>query len=63
LGYVLLFRVVPWPRESHDGHQERLWPSAFAYVVLMSDEYKLDSVGWRMERCEIQELRKSLFRR
>jgi len=27
----------------------------------MSDEYKPDSVGWRVERCEIQGPRKSLF--
>jgi hypothetical protein len=32
-------------------------------VVLVSDEYKPDSVGWRMERWEIQVPRKSLFRR
>jgi hypothetical protein len=53
--------------ESHDGHQERVCeqagPSADADVVLVSDEYKPDSVGWRMEQQEIQGRRKSPFRR
>jgi hypothetical protein len=41
-----------------DGHRERVWrqpgPSAAADIVLVSDEYKPDSVGWRMEQPEIQ---------
>jgi hypothetical protein len=52
--------------ESHDGHQERIWeqpgPSTAADVVLVSDEYQPDSVGWRMEQQEIQGPRKSQFR-
>jgi hypothetical protein len=53
--------------EAHDGHQERNWerpgPFAAADVVLVSDEYKPESVGWRMKQQEIQDPRKTPFRR
>jgi hypothetical protein len=38
-------------------------PSWSADVVLVSDEYKPESVGWRMEQQESQGPRKSSFRR
>jgi hypothetical protein len=48
-------------------HQERVWelpgPSAASDVALVSEEYKLDSAGWRMKQHEIQGARKSPFRR
>jgi len=37
--------------------------SAAADVVLVSHEYKPETVGWRMERQEIEGPRKTLFRR
>jgi hypothetical protein len=44
--------------EAHDKHQERIWeqtrPFAAADVLLVSDEYKPESVGWRMKQQEIQ---------
>jgi hypothetical protein len=54
--------------ESHDGHQEPVWEQTrghlrLADVVLVSDEYKPDSVGWRMEQQEINGRRRSPFRR
>jgi hypothetical protein len=48
-------------------HQEHVWeqpvPSADTDVVLVSDEYKPESVSRRMEQQEIRGPRKNPFRR